>query len=72
MLGHPNVLHFVDAWEEDRTLYLQTEICELGNLSDFLFEYGKAFDRLDESRLWKIASEISNVSTLPQRNHGFI
>ncbi|KAG9012704.1 hypothetical protein FRB93_001257 [Tulasnella sp. JGI-2019a] len=58
--GHDNVLHYIDAWEQDRTLYIQTELCELGNLADFLREYGQAYDRLDEPRLWKIATEIAN------------
>ncbi|KAG8900682.1 hypothetical protein FRB99_005819 [Tulasnella sp. 403] len=58
--GHDNVLHYVDAWEQDRMLFIQTELCELGSLSDFLLEYGRIYDRLDEARLWKIASEIAN------------
>ncbi|KAG8890221.1 hypothetical protein FRB98_000549 [Tulasnella sp. 332] len=58
--GHDNVLHYVGAWEQDRTLYIQTELCELGNLADFLREYGRAYDKLDEPRLWKIAAEIAN------------
>lgn len=62
--GHDNVLHYIDAWEQDSTLYIQTELCELGNLSDFLVEYGKTYDRLDEPRLWKIKSEIANVSVV--------
>ncbi|KAG8964483.1 hypothetical protein FRC03_001734 [Tulasnella sp. 419] len=57
--GYDNVLHYIDAWEQDRTLYIQTELCELGNLSEFLLEYGRQFDRLDEPRLWKILSELA-------------
>ncbi|KAF8303428.1 kinase-like protein [Clavulina sp. PMI_390] len=41
-------------------LFIQTELCELGNLSDFLSEFGKQFNRLDEPRIWKIMSEVGN------------
>ncbi len=59
---HPNVLAFVDSWEEDEVLYIQTELCELGSLGHFLWEYGRAFPRLDEARVWKIIADLSNVS----------
>jgi hypothetical protein len=61
-IPHRNVLHFVDGWEQDQMLYIQTELCELGNLADFLLEFGITFNRLDEPRLWKILSELGNVS----------
>ncbi|KAL0956458.1 hypothetical protein HGRIS_002604 [Hohenbuehelia grisea] len=57
---HPNVLGYVDSWEEDEALYIQTELCELGNLARFLWEYGRAFPRLDEARVWKILVDLSN------------
>ncbi|OBZ68042.1 Mitosis inhibitor protein kinase wee1 [Grifola frondosa] len=57
--GHANILAYVDSWEEDETLYIQTELCELGNLAHFLWEYGRAFARLDEARVWKIVAELS-------------
>ncbi|KAI0674950.1 hypothetical protein C8Q78DRAFT_1182958 [Trametes maxima] len=56
---HPNILGYVDSWEEDETLYIQTELCELGNFAHFLWEYGRAFPRLDEARVWKIMAELS-------------
>ncbi|KAH9855156.1 hypothetical protein C2E23DRAFT_814673 [Lenzites betulinus] len=56
---HPNILGYVDSWEEDETLYIQTELCELGNFAHFLWEYGRAFSRLDEARVWKIMAELS-------------
>ncbi|KAJ7594330.1 hypothetical protein C8J56DRAFT_926490 [Mycena floridula] len=57
---HPNVLGFIDSWEEDDVLYIRTELCELGNLARFLWEYGRAFPRLDEARVWKIIADLSN------------
>lgn len=59
---HPNVLAYIDSWEEDETLFIQTELCELGNFARFLWEYGKAFPRLDEARVWKVFADLSNVS----------
>ncbi|KAJ7178336.1 hypothetical protein C8R43DRAFT_973022 [Mycena crocata] len=56
----PNVLTFVDSWEEDDVLYIQTELCELGNFAHFLWEYGRVFPRLDEARIWKIIVDLSN------------
>lgn len=60
--GHSNVLAFVDSWEEDDTLFIRTELCELGNFASFLWEYGRVFPRLDEARVWKIIADLSNVS----------
>ncbi|RPD63961.1 hypothetical protein L227DRAFT_561394 [Lentinus tigrinus ALCF2SS1-6] len=56
---HPNILGYIDSWEEDETLYIQTELCELGNFAHFLWEYGRAFARLDEARVWKIMAELA-------------
>ncbi|KAI9510110.1 hypothetical protein F5148DRAFT_1282301 [Russula earlei] len=57
---HPNVLAYVDSWEEDEALYIQTELCEFGNFAHFLWEYGRAFPQLDEARVWKIIADLSN------------
>ncbi|KAH7913486.1 hypothetical protein BJ138DRAFT_625398 [Hygrophoropsis aurantiaca] len=64
---HPNVLGFIDSWEQDETLFIRTELCELGNFSRFLWEYGKAFPRLGEAKVWKIFVDLSNVSTGPTK-----
>lgn len=60
--GHPNVLAYIDSWEEDEALFIQTELCESGSLAHFLWEYGRVFPRLDEARVWKIIVDLSNVS----------
>ncbi|EIN11277.1 hypothetical protein PUNSTDRAFT_131444 [Punctularia strigosozonata HHB-11173 SS5] len=57
---HPNVLGYVDSWEEDETLFIQTELCDMGNFAHFLWEYGRVFPRLDEGRVWKILADLSN------------
>jgi mitosis inhibitor protein kinase SWE1 len=57
----PHVIRFVDAWEQNRQLFIQTELC-LGSLAFFLEEYGRVVERLDEGRVWKIVRELSDVS----------
>jgi mitosis inhibitor protein kinase SWE1 len=61
-LGHSDhVVAFVDSWEENRHLYIQTEFCEEGTLDVFLAHVGlKA--RLDDFRIWKILLELAQVS----------
>ncbi|OAX44090.1 hypothetical protein K503DRAFT_861674 [Rhizopogon vinicolor AM-OR11-026] len=58
--AHPNVLTYVDSWEQDDALFIRTELCELGNFARFLWEYGRTFPRLDEARVWKIMVDLSN------------
>ena len=60
--AHPNIVAYIDSWEEEGTLYLRTEFCEGGNFAHFLREYGRHYPRLDEGRVWKVLAEISNVS----------
>ncbi|KAH9023130.1 hypothetical protein EDB84DRAFT_1441050 [Lactarius hengduanensis] len=57
---HPNVLGYIDNWEQDDALYIQTELCEFGNFAHFLWEYGRTFPQLDEARVWKIIADLSN------------
>lgn len=61
-LGHSDhIVTFVDSWEEQGHLYIQTEFCEEGTLDVFLAQMGlKA--RLDDFRIWKILLELSVVS----------
>lgn len=61
--GHTNVLEYVDSWDEDDHLYIQTALCPMGNLATFLNEYGKSFDRLDEAYIWKILADVADVSS---------
>ncbi|ORX40486.1 kinase-like domain-containing protein [Kockovaella imperatae] len=55
----PHVIKFEDAWEQNRQLFIQTELC-LGSLAFFLEEYGRVVERLDEGRVWKIVRELSD------------
>lgn len=56
--GNDHIIHYVDSWESNNHLYIQTEYCENGNLKDFLTQAGfKA--RLDDFRIWKILLELS-------------
>ncbi|WVR09648.1 hypothetical protein IAU60_006721 [Kwoniella sp. DSM 27419] len=54
-----HVIKFEDAWEQNRQLFIQTELC-LGSLAFFLEEYGRVVERLDEGRVWKIVRELSD------------
>lgn len=55
----PWTIHFIDAWEQNGHLYIQTELCERGNLADFLNQHGAMYERLDEPRSWKIATQLA-------------
>jgi mitosis inhibitor protein kinase SWE1 len=59
--GSPHVLQYVESWEKQFHLYIQTEYCEEGSLSEFLGNVGSA-GRLDDFRIWKILVEASMVS----------
>ncbi|GMK56828.1 hypothetical protein CspeluHIS016_0306680 [Cutaneotrichosporon spelunceum] len=58
---NPNdhVLKFVDAWEQNRQLYIQTEECA-GSLAAFLEIFGQQNEHLQESYVWKIARDIGD------------
>ncbi|TLD27261.1 hypothetical protein PspLS_05066 [Pyricularia sp. CBS 133598] len=53
-----NILQYVDHWDENSYLYIQTEYCEEGSLEKFFSEAGFP-GRLDDFRIWKILLEIS-------------
>ncbi|KAJ5232744.1 hypothetical protein N7468_005700 [Penicillium chermesinum] len=53
-----HVVSFMDSWENNGHLYIQTEYCEEGSLDVFLAQAGlKA--RLDDFRIWKILLELA-------------
>ncbi|KAA8652310.1 hypothetical protein EYZ11_011669 [Aspergillus tanneri] len=53
-----HIISFMDSWEDNGHLYIQTEFCEEGSLDVFLAHVGlKA--RLDDFRIWKILLELS-------------
>lgn len=47
----------VQAWEEKGVLYIQTELCELGNLKDYLSDK----DALAEDTVWNFLVDILMV-----------
>lgn len=63
-----HVIRFVDAWEQNRQLFIQTELC-LGSLAFFLEEYGRVVERLDEGRVWKIVAELGDVGRVMLLNN---
>ncbi|KAF2835078.1 kinase-like protein [Patellaria atrata CBS 101060] len=56
--GNEHVVSFADFWEADYRLYIQTEFCENGSLSNFLTTVGNKA-RLDDFRIWKILLELT-------------
>ena len=62
--GHPSVLRYIDSWEQDGLLFIQTELCALGSFGKFLWDYGRKFPRLDEARVWKVLAELTEVGAL--------
>lgn len=55
-----HTINYIDSWECDGHLYIQTEFCEEGALDSFLERAGQRA-RLDDFRIWKIMLEISLV-----------
>lgn len=55
------VVNFVDCWEANLHLYIQTEFCDEGSLDGFLNRAGNR-GRIDDFRIWKIALELGKVS----------
>ncbi|RSH76755.1 uncharacterized protein EHS24_005333 [Apiotrichum porosum] len=56
---NPHIIRFVDAWEQNRQLYIQTEAC-VGSLAAFLEVFGHENERLDEARVWKMVRDLSD------------
>ncbi|KAK4696328.1 mitosis inhibitor protein kinase SWE1, partial [Phenoliferia sp. Uapishka_3] len=71
MSEDPNahLISLIDAWEQAGHLFIETELCEGGNLSNFLEEYGREHEVLEETRVWKILTEVAlGVGHLHDRN----
>ncbi|KAH6609560.1 wee wee-unclassified kinase [Trichoderma cornu-damae] len=52
-----HVVQYIDDWEHNFHLYIQTEFCEEGTLDKFLANVGK-FGRLDDFRIYKILQDL--------------
>ena len=65
---HRNIITMNDFWEENNRLYIQTELCERGSLNVFLDEYGSSYERLEETRVWKILGDIAEVRRIYNNN----
>ncbi|KAK0671844.1 putative mitosis inhibitor protein kinase [Cercophora samala] len=50
------VVQYIDSWEWNNHLYIQTEYCTEGSLDTFLKDIGQT-GRLDDFRIWKIMLE---------------
>lgn len=56
-----HVVQYVDDWEHNFHLYIQTEFCEEGTLDKFLGNIGRD-GRLDDFRIFKILQDLCLVS----------
>ena len=56
-----HVVHYIDDWEHNFHLYIQTEFCEEGTLEKFLGNIGRG-GRLDDFRIFKIFQDLCSVS----------
>ena len=54
-LYREHCVKFYEAWEEKGYLYIQSELCEKGNLNDYLQELGR--NENASSEWWQIVSE---------------
>lgn len=57
---NPFIIELRDAWEQSGQLFIETELCEHGNLAQYLNAFGNE-GRLDEARQWKIAYELCSA-----------
>lgn len=55
----------MDAWEERASLYIQTELCELGSLKDFMYKHGP----LSEDQIWSFLTDMLLVPTYLPTSH---
>lgn len=55
-----HVVKYVDEWEHNLHLYIQTEFCEEGTLDKFLGNVGRG-GRLDDFRIFKVLQDLSLV-----------
>lgn len=63
-----HVVKYVDTWEHNFYLYIQTEFCEEGTLDRFLGNHGRS-GRLDDFRIFKILQDLCLVRR-PQSQPG--
>ncbi|KAJ4302362.1 mitosis inhibitor protein kinase swe1 [Collariella sp. IMI 366227] len=64
------IVQYMDSWEHNGHLYIQTEYCTEGSLDGFLKSVGQA-GRLDDFRIWKILLETAQ-GLLAIHQAGFI
>lgn len=59
-----HVVQYIDDWEDNCHLYIQTEFCEEGTLDKFLGNVGRG-GRLDDFRIFKILQDLCSVGAMP-------
>ncbi|PVU88305.1 hypothetical protein BB559_005627 [Furculomyces boomerangus] len=57
--NHPNIAQIQNSWEQFGLLFIQSELCERGNLKDLFSTYFNS-SPVPEENIWKIISAISS------------
>eukprot|EP00271_Cylindrocystis_brebissonii_P012615 TRINITY_DN3145_c0_g1_i2.p1 TRINITY_DN3145_c0_g1~~TRINITY_DN3145_c0_g1_i2.p1 ORF type:complete len:726 (-),score=105.10 TRINITY_DN3145_c0_g1_i2:2935-5112(-) len=54
---HPNVVKYYQSWQQDSYFYIQMELCEGGNLADYLKK--SSAQHLAEEKIWSFARQVA-------------
>ncbi|ODA80646.1 hypothetical protein RJ55_03605 [Drechmeria coniospora] len=57
LVNAEHVVQYIDSWEHNFHLYIQTEFCEEGTLDNFLGNVGRG-GRLDDFRIFKVLQDL--------------
>jgi mitosis inhibitor protein kinase SWE1 len=66
--GHPNILKFIDSWEQSSRLYIRTELSECGDLAQYLASVGDV-GGVGEGRVWKMLAELTSALGFIHSHH---
>jgi serine/threonine protein kinase len=64
---HPNCVKYINAWEEDHALYIQTELC-YGSLKDYIDQK----DVIPEDEIWNFILDVALVPFFPAKKNLYI
>lgn len=61
MAAHPNIVSYYRAWQQDRSLHIQMELCEGGSLENWLQRLSAEGNEgmMPESDVWRVARDVT-------------